>query len=109
MRNIQWSNACFAIDSNSIEWLGNRGYYILANTMLETNDRGRGLHYDWPVHLAEKPGFPLEQFEEAFRMGLVLLKKKLCGVPDMEMVDFSFKEAREMIMLDAARRRHRAH
>ena len=70
-------------------------YNIAAPRLLETTDRDR-IYYDWPVHMAEKTWVDLEEFLEAFANALDAHKEKYRGQVSVEMLEASFRKARQI-------------
>ena len=89
-QNRQWKVTNYGVETRKPE----APYQFEAKQLLETTDRGNGLLYDWPVHLAEKSWVDIEAFIEVFAKALEIHKGKYAGTVDPEMLEASLAEAR---------------
>ena len=68
-------------------------YEFEAKRLSETTDRGYGIFYEWPVHLAEKNWVDVDAFNEAFVRALEIHKGKYVPPLDAVMLKHSLEES----------------
>ena len=96
--NRQWKVTNYGIENVR----GAPEYFFSADRLLEMEDRGPGMLYDWPLHMAEKVWVDIDAFCEAFVHALKIHRRRYKGKVDLVILEKSLRKAKESALYTLA-------